>query len=564
MAVDWKQEYEFKLVSSLEKVFPDETPLYRPECLKLSALWGETVSFQAAFLNHNPLRELLELRIRFLSAERSPEEPILGKHIRVRTVELVPVQRAAKEVTDDNYLRTTPGLYPDRLQDLKDGKVIAPSGQWKSLWFDVEVTEEVPAGDYEIEISLTRENHTVASALMRVAVIGRKLPELPIIHTEWFHADCLADYYHVEVFSEKHWEILEHFFKEYAYRNCNMILTPLFTPPLDTAEGGERTTVQLIDVEVKDGVYSFGFAKLERWVTLCQKCGIRYFEMSHLFSQWGAKYPPKIIAETESGKQRIFGWETPAVGEYTRFLHAFLPQLTAKLKEWHIEEVTYFHLSDEPERKDLAGYRAAKESVGGLLEGFPQMDALSDYELYREGLVETPIPASDAIEEFIARGTENLWTYYCNAQSRDVSNRFLSMPSARNRIYGIQLYKYGIRGILHWGYNFYNSIYSLEHLNPYEVTDARNGFEAGDSFLVYPGPDGCPEESLRMMVLCEALNDLRALTLLESLTDKQHVMDLIEGELAEPVTFKCYPKSDMYLLTLRERVNRELAKLMNV
>lgn len=42
-------KYEMKLLSSLAKVFQDETPVYRPECLKLSALWGETVSFQAAY-----------------------------------------------------------------------------------------------------------------------------------------------------------------------------------------------------------------------------------------------------------------------------------------------------------------------------------------------------------------------------------------------------------------------------------------------------------------------------------------------------------------------------------
>ena len=41
-------KYEMKLLSSLEKVFPDETPVYRMECQLLSGLWGETVSFQVA------------------------------------------------------------------------------------------------------------------------------------------------------------------------------------------------------------------------------------------------------------------------------------------------------------------------------------------------------------------------------------------------------------------------------------------------------------------------------------------------------------------------------------
>lgn len=92
---------------------------------------------------------------------------------------------------------------------------------------------------------------------------------------------------------------------------------------------------------------------------------------------------------------------------------------------------------------------------------------------------------------------------------------FHAMPSARNRVYGLQVYKYGIEGILHWGFNFYNSAFSLRHLNSYEVTDCDGSFPSGDAFLVYPGPDGVPEESIRLMVLYEAIQDHRALKLLE-------------------------------------------------
>ena len=297
------------------------------------------------------------------------------------------------------------------------------------------------------------------------------------------------------------------------------------------------------------------------WIALAGKCGIRYFEISHLFSQWGAKYAPKVVAKVDGKEEKIFGWHTPAVGEYTNFLHAFLPQLIAKLKEWGIAEHTYFHISDEPREEHLESYRAAKESLGDLLSGFHTFDALSSYEFYKHGLVDKPIPGNNEIEEFLEHGLTDMWTYYCTGQFYEVSNRFMSMPSARNRIYGIQLYKYDIIGILHWGYNFYNTQFSIEHINPYEVTDAGNAFPAGDPFLVYPGKDRHPEESIRMMVHYEALTDLRACKLLESLTSKEHVMELIEEDLAEPLTFRKYPKSDMYLLTLRNRINREIEKL---
>ena len=64
-----------------------------------------------------------------------------------------------------------------------------------------------------------------------------------------------------------------------------------------------------------------------------------------------------------------------------------------------------------------------------------------------------------------------------------------------------------------------------------------------------------------MMVHDEAMTDLRALKLLESLTSREHVMELIEGNLPEPLTFKRYPKYDMYLIQLRDRVNREIKEL---
>ena len=153
-----------------------------------------------------------------------------------------------------------------------------------------------------------------------------------------------------------------------------------------------------------------------------------------------------------------------------------------------------------------------------------------------------------------------MWTYYCIAQYKDVANLFIAQPSARNRIFGVQLYKYDIEGILQWGYNYYNNQYSTYSIDPYAVTDADGFVPAGDAFQVYPGADDKPQESLRLMVTQQALYDLRAFQWLEQLTDKKFVMELIEGGLSEPIRFDRYPKTDGYLLNLRARVNREIAK----
>ena len=49
---------------------------------------------------------------------------------------------------------------------------------------------------------------------------------------------------------------------------------------------------------------------------------------------------------------------------------------------------------------------------------------------------------------------KNGWVYYCCGQGYKVSNRFIAMPAWRNRILGVQLYKYKMEVFLHWGYNF--------------------------------------------------------------------------------------------------------------
>ena len=553
--------YKIKLLSSLAKVLADEEPKAQPECTRLTGLWGETVSFQIACTRRGYSGAELEVKV----------VSDLAEHIRVRTVEQVPVNRAAGisgdgRILDDNFLKTTAGMYPDLLKDIVDNKVLFRSWRWSSLWFDVEITRDILPGEHEITVNFEKEGEVICSASTRLKVVGAELPKQKLIHTEWFHADCLADYYHVEALGEEHWRILENFIRGYVKRGCNMILVPLFTPPLDTGIGLERTTVQLVDVkvcgnEVSDSIeYEFDFQKLKRFVDMCQHCGIEYFEMCHLFSQWGAKYAPKIMADVNGKQEKIFGWHTLAVGAYTDFLHAFLPKLTEKLQEWGIADKCYFHVSDEPVEENMDTYMAARNSLGDLLKGFKTLDAVSHYEFFEKGLVDVPVPGSDSVHEFLEHDLPERWTYYCVSQFREVSNRFIAMPSARNRILGVQLYKYDMTGFLHWGYNFYNSQFSIRHINPYQSTDADGMFAAGDPFLVYPGEGGMPEESLRIMVLNEAMNDLRALQLLESLSSREFVMELIEGDLSEPITFKSYPKSDMYLTSLRNRVNMEIAK----
>ncbi|MBR3835544.1 MAG: DUF4091 domain-containing protein [Clostridia bacterium] len=541
-------DFQVKQVSNLNRIFLDGncefTPVKRAKVLK-----GERYSYQLAYKSEE----------RFMS--KITVESELGDAVCVRAVGNVPSELPCYPDKTEYCERATAGLFPDVLFPVGDTHFIKPY-RWFSLWVTTDVPTDIKAGDYSITVKiLSDEEGEVASETFTLTVLDAVLPEQTLINTEWFHTDCIADYYKVPVFSEEHWTLIRSFMEAFTKCGNNMILTPVFTPPLDTNIGGERTTVQLVDVKKDGDSYTFNFDKFRRWVQLALDCGIKYFEISHLFSQWGAFAAPKVMAEVDGEIKRVFGWETEAAGEeYSRFLRAFLSELIAVIKEMKIEKVTYFHISDEPSHDQVESYSKAKDVVADILKDFPIIDALSEYDFYENGLIKQPIPSTSSVEEFIEKGFENRWTYYCCGQGGEMSNRFFSMPLSATRIIGTQLYLHEIKGFLQWGFNFYNSSKSLRHINPYEVTDADCAFPSGDSFIVYPYENGAIM-SIRGEVFFEALQEMRALQLLETLIGKDKIHSKLTRRFGK-IRFSTYPRGTEKMIALREYIVKQIEKNM--
>lgn len=543
--------FRFVLTGSLEKVLPNAEP--KPWQIQTENLpLGDTLSLQLAYFARDERRMPGSDRL-FLQA--SADDSV---QVTLRAVELVPVRVAAPLQHDADYLTHFPAMLPDLLRPYDEQRgVKLLNGQWRSIWMDIMPRK---AGTYTVHLTC-RDSDGVClwEQDIPLAVGKQALPQQTLIHTEWFHADCLADYYGEAVFSEAHWQLIENQMACAAAHGINMLLTPVVTPALDTAVGGERTTVQLVKIYEEEGLYRFDFSRLERWIDLCKKYSIRYIEICHLFTQWGAKHAPKVMVHTADGLVQRFGWQTDALdAAYTDFLHQLLPALKQCLKNMGVLENTFFHISDEPHAGDEDSYRRAQASVLPLLADVRVIDALSSFEMYQTGIVKKPVVSTNHVQPFLQAQVPDLWVYYCVSQGQDVANRFMAMPSYRNRILGVQLYLYRIEGFLHWGYNFYNSQYSLRHINPFAETDAGEAFPAGDAFLVYPGEDGKPLESVRLMVLDEALRDLRALKALEAVKGRAYVEKRIAELAGQAITFSDYPRQSEFLYELRRRVNAEI------
>ena len=413
----------------MEKCFFDDNISDKKEKNSFVMFKNEKLSFQVAYCFDGVHNKLFDVKL----------GGTLAKYAEVKEVVSVPVAYPAREDTKCNSdcIRKTPGLYPDVIRPLHyRGKVRAVYEQLHTLWVDITLdgTYELPDGNLTVALE---SGYLSYSTEAKIHIVNAELPPQRLVHTEWFYTDCIAEAYQTSAFSEKHWRAIESYVKMAVDNGINMILTPVFTPELDTYVGGERMTTQLVDITVEGkDKYSFGFEKLDRWIEMCKRCGVKYFEIPHFFTQWGAKHAPKFVAKVGGRKKKIFGWETDSMcDEYKNFLAQFIPALVSYMKEKGVDDKCYYHISDEPKMDNIEQYKACKEMIAPYLKGYHIIDALSHIEFYDTGVLEKPVPSLHKIENFLQRNIPGLWAYYCGFGITVESQRMIAQYLFRTRIF---------------------------------------------------------------------------------------------------------------------------------
>ena len=533
-----------KIYSSLIEVTPTDCPKSK-EITEITLKCNEPFSFQAAYKLEDKERDNLPIYVRIASDLK----------VNYYYTACVPVMHA-------NFFnlaeKRSVGLYPDVLMPKKrnpklkyidapynqhyveegeDIVLLAYDDSWQSLWFCVNedaVLQKSGIYNLQIEFYNAVDKELLDKKNIEVTVLDTKLLPQKLYYTNWFHYDCLADTHKAELFSDEYFEIMSDYLKKASRNGMNMLLLPAFTPPLDTPIGGERMTVQLVSIKYENRKYSFDFSLMKKFIDIAKKSGIKYFEHSHLFSQWGAEAAPKIMVTVNGKEKHLFGWHTDAKSsKYKNFLREYLTALREFLKGEKLVGKVLFHVSDEPDDKCLENYVSALNTVEEFFKGYMHGDALWDYNFYEKGILKSPIVGTGGIHKFIGN-CDNLWAYYTgNDIMENMPNRTILNTRCRNRILGIMLYYYGVKGFLHWGYNFYYGILSQGRYNP-RINPCGCGGKAGTSFSVYPSEDGTALQSVRQKVFYEGIIDIRNLELLEKLTDKANCKALIEKHFGVP------------------------------
>lgn len=501
---------QFYCTDSLVKIFPETK---RARRLKNGgALFNEKYALQL-FLLSDEMRKEVSVR-----CSRSDA-------VRLYAEDYIPAVTVTLPGADDYTVGKT-GLYPDLLRPLSVTDFFLRPQIPCPVFVEIDCGK-LGAGRHRLTFTAECAGETLAETAFTLTVAGAESGESDLIVTDWLHCDCIANYYGVPVNGSRYFALVENFIRTAVAHGINTVFVPCFTPPLDTAIGHHRTNVQLVGVTEENGAYRFDFSALKTFIEIAKRAGAAYYEVNHLFSQWGAKACPDVYIRKNGRTVRCFGYKTAADSpQYRAFLRAFLPALDAKFKEWGIAERALYHLSDEPNGEHLERYRAHLQFFKEVLPDCRVMDALSEF-AYREIGIDLPVVAIDSCEPFFASGTE-IMVYYCTGQDRHFEpNSFFCTPSERNRVLGVMLYKYGARGFLHWGYNFYNTYLSLRGVDPFYETDSAGRYQAGDAFRVYPAKDGALA-SLRLKVFADGLQDYRLLSAVERKKGRAFVLALLE------------------------------------
>ena len=536
-----------KQITSLEKVFKKNFEEYT-EISEIRMLRGERVSYQIVAEGDFSVGKLKY----YGSAEKYASVYIVDPAVLDMPVDF-------GNPYDDNYLTLEPALMPDILVPAEDrDNTFCPAEFPRALWIDIEIPRDAKAGDYTFAVSASDPYYNNGDEIffceMKISVIDAEPLPTELIYTRWFHGDCIAEYHGIEVYSERHWELIDKHIRAAVHDGMNMILTPIHTPPLDTAPGSYRTPVHLVDIERRGGKYFFNFDKFDRFVKMAESAGIKYFEIAHLFSQGGAHTAANILITENGEKKYAFDHNTPSDSkEYIDFLSEYLPAVVERTEVLGISERCFYHVSDEPRPRDIEVYKAAREAVVKHLKGAKTFDALTDYSYYEAGLVEYPVASVDHIGAFLPHKIPTQFIYYSCAQQNGQINSFLSMPPARVRMLGVLLYKYKIKGFLQWGLNFYNSCMSLERINPYTTTSADMRYQSGDPFILYPSKNGA-YTSIRGRLTHDAISGLNLLRTAEKKIGYEAVTQIIDEVALSPLTFENYPKDKEFFFALRERL----------
>lgn len=348
-------------------------------------------------------------------------------------------------------------------------------------------------GKRELEV-VVRQGERELRFAWTLVVHGTFVPpagEQTLAYTNWFSPSIIAEKHGLELWSEPFWDMLA----RYAALMHRGRQNTFWVRWADMFEERELQRERLV-----------------RYVETFRASGLFWIE--------GAP----IARRPEGDWSKDWLWlplaDLPATGEEGSAAVAALWGEVWELAGEHGWRETWLqHVSDEPTDVNAADYAKLAGILRAAMPGVKIIEATMCVEV--AGAVDVWCPQvqeyqkrRDFFEERRAAGDE-LWVYTCLVPGGPWLNRLLDQERLRQVYIGWAAAKYDLGGFLHWGFNHYKA-------DPFEqsvvdhpaMPNTTNKLPAGDTHVVYPGPDG-PWSSQRFEAHRIGLEDRELLELLK-------------------------------------------------
>jgi GH43 family beta-xylosidase len=401
---------------------------------------------------------------------------------------------SAHTINFTSLIGSVPGYFPDALSNAASAAVTA--GKAQPIWVTLYVPKATVAGKY----SGTATVHTTAGDLtvaIYAEVANVTIPDpnagsftsmnhQQIAGTWYLDAtatshpnDVIVREYGYERWTPQWWALVDDMAQQMRKHRVNSLFVNTQQLLLDGPTTMSGTT------------YTFNWSKFDAYIQ-------RFIDAGVVKQLEGIHFGSTVVPDTSTYKSYILINDAgtmkstnvdPSSADSTNWLNQFVPALYQHLVAKGWLGMWYQHVGDEADnptqKSQYAMYMShLKADAPGMHAGDPtfNMDT-ANYSLSQGATV--TIPSLDVyqqnkatFDEYLRNGKQVYSYNMCCVHPNDL-NRYIDGPVWQGRNIGWVLYKDGLPGYLHWGWNFW---YDWDGT---KVTGDNEQYK-GDHFIVYP------------------------------------------------------------------------------
>lgn len=402
-----------------------------------------------------------------------------------KTQELTPYNCATARflnyiITDDgrgcgnHNFSLIPWLVPDVIDQDKPKTINAR--ETRPVWCSIEVPRDIEAGNYTTTMEVVNEQQKVINSLnLTIEVVDHCLPE---VADQKFHLDLwqqpysVSRYYDVERWSPEHVEALRPYLTALGKAGQSVVTTILFYEPWGE-QSHDKFSAMVQTTKKKDGTWVFNYDIFDKYVELCNECGINKQINCYSMVTWDMKFR---YYDEATGKD--IDWAlTAGSKDYNALWDAYLKAFRKHLEEKGWFEKTCIAMDERSEAQMLAAYEIIKANGFKMALAGNYHSSLND-KLY-DSCVALAQGGRFTPAERQYRKDKGLITtvYTCCTESEP--NIYSNSLPAEAAFLPIHIAANDLDGYLHW---------SWINWDEHPLTDTRfRKFGAGDTYCYYPG-----------------------------------------------------------------------------